>query len=292
MDPGQFLQLLIAGLVLGVIYALIAVGFITVYNVTGIINFAQGEFVMLGAMLAVTLHKYNLPLPLIILISVVAMALTGMLMQRLAIRPAKSASLVTFIIISIGISIALRGVALLIWGTNPYTLPAFSNQTGLEWLGAHIQVQSLWILAITLLAFAGLFYFFEKTYPGKAVKACVINPNAAELMGINPQSMSLLAFAIAGGMGALAGVVFTPITLASYDMGLMFGLKGFVAAVLGGLTSIPGALVGGVLLGVLESLGAGYISSGYKDALAFLILVLILFIKPDGLLGKIRGNRV
>lgn len=292
MDPGQFLQLLIAGLVLGVIYALIAVGFITVYNVTGIINFAQGEFVMLGAMLAVTLHKYNLPLPLIILISVVAMALTGMLMQRLAIRPAKSASLVTFIIISIGISIALRGVALLIWGTNPYTLPTFSNQTGLEWLGAHIQVQSLWILAITLLAFAGLFYFFEKTYPGKAVKACVINPNAAELMGINPQSMSLLAFAIAGGMGALAGVVFTPITLASYDMGLMFGLKGFVAAVLGGLTSIPGALVGGVLLGVLESLGAGYISSGYKDALAFLILVLILFIKPDGLLGKIRGNRV
>lgn len=292
MDPGQLLQLLIAGLVLGVIYALIAVGFITVYNVTGIINFAQGEFVMLGAMLAVTLHKYNLPLPLIILISVVAMALTGMLMQRLAIRPAKSASLVTFIIISIGISIALRGVALLIWGTNPYTLPAFSNQTGLECLGAHIQVQSLWILAITLLAFAGIFYFFEKTYPGKAVKACVINPNAAELMGINPQSMSLLAFAIAGGMGALAGVVITPITLASYDMGLMFGLKGFVAAVLGGLTSVPGALVGGVLLGVLESLGAGYISSGYKDALAFLILVLILFVKPDGLLGKIRGNRV
>jgi len=292
MDPGQLLQLLIAGLVLGVIYALIAVGFITVYNVTGIINFAQGEFVMLGAMLAVTLHKYNLPLPLIILVAVAAMALTGMLMQRLAIRPAKSASLVTFIIISIGISIALRGSALLIWGTNPYTLPAFSNQAGLEWLGAHIQVQSLWILAITLLAFAGLFYFFEKTYPGRAVKACVINPNAAELMGINPQSMSLLAFAIAGAMGALAGVVITPITLASYDMGLMFGLKGFVAAVLGGLTSIPGALVGGILLGVLESLGAGYISSGYKDALAFLILVLILFVKPDGLLGKIRGNRV
>jgi len=292
MDPGQLLQLLIAGLVLGVIYALIAVGFITVYNVTGIINFAQGEFVMLGAMLAVTLHKYHLPLPLILLISVAAMALTGMLMQRLAIRPAKSATLVTFIIISIGISIALRGAALLIWGTNPYTLPPFSSQTGLEWLGAHIQVQSLWILAITLFAFAGLFYFFEKTYTGKAVKACVINPNAAELMGINPQSMSLLAFAIAGGMGALAGVVITPITLASYDMGLMFGLKGFVAAVLGGLSSVPGALIGGVLLGILESLGAGYISSGYKDALAFLILVLILFVKPDGLLGKIRGNRV
>lgn len=292
MDAGQLLQLLVAGLVLGVIYALIAVGFIIVYNVTGIINFAQGEFVMLGAMLAVTLQQYNLPLPVIMLVAVTVMALAGMLMQRLAIRPARNASLVTFIIITIGISIALRGAALLIWGTNPYTLPAFSSQPGLVWLGAHIQVQSLWILAITLLAFAALFYFFELTYPGKAVKACVINPNAAQLMGINPQSMSLLAFAIAGGMGALAGVVITPVTLASYDMGLMFGLKGFVAAVLGGLTSVPGALIGGVLLGILESLGAGYISSGYKDALAFLILVLILFVRPDGLLGKIRGNRV
>ncbi len=292
MDPGQLLQLLISGLVLGVIYALIAVGFITVYNVTGIINFAQGEFVMLGAMLAVSLNALHLPLLLIILLSIAIVALFGMIMQQLAIRPARHASLVTFIIITLGISIAIRGAALLIWGTDPYSLPDFSAQTHLQWLGARINAQGLWVLAITLLAFTLLYLFFERTYPGKVVKACVINPNAAQLMGISPQAMSLLAFAIAGGMGSLAGVVIAPITLATYDMGLMLGLKGFVAAVLGGLSSVPGALLGGVLLGVLESLGAGYLSSGYKDAIAFLILVLILFIRPGGLLGKIGGKRV
>ncbi len=292
MDMSQLLQLLISGLILGVIYALIAVGYITVYNVSGIINFAQGEFVMLGALIGVSFYAAHLPVWLAILLSIAVVALLAMLMQRLAIRPAKDASLVTYIIITIGISIAIRGAALLIWGTDPYSLPSFSGNQQLQFLNARIASQGLWILGITLLAFIGLYFFFERTYPGKVVKACVINPNAASLMGISPQSISLLAFGIAGGMGALAGTVIAPITMASYDMGLMLGLKGFVAAVLGGLSSIPGALLGGILLGIIESLGAGYLSSGYKDAIAFLILILILFIKPDGLLGKIGGKRV
>jgi len=293
MDMSQLLQLLISGLILGVIYALIAVGYITVYNVSGIINFAQGEFVMLGALIGVSLYSHHLPIWLAIILSIAAVTLLAVLMQFLAIRPARDASLVTFIIITLGISIAIRGAALLIWGTDPYNLPSFTNaHQQLLILQAHVAPQGLWVLGITLLAFAGLYLFFERTYLGKVVKACVINPTAAQLMGIKPQSMSLLAFGLAGGMGALAGIVITPITMATYDMGLMLGMKGFVAAVLGGLTSVPGALLGGILLGVLESLGAGYLSSGYKDALAFLILILILFIKPDGLLGKIGGKRV
>ncbi len=293
MDMSQLLQLLISGLILGVIYALIAVGYITVYNVSGIINFAQGEFVMLGALIGVSLYTHHLPIWLAIILSIAAVTLLAVLMQFLAIRPAREASLVTFIIITLGISIAIRGAALLIWGTDPYNLPSFTNaHQQLLILQAHIAPQGLWVLGITLLAFAGLYLFFERTYLGKVVKACVINPTAAQLMGIKPQSMSLLAFGLAGGMGALAGIVITPITMATYDMGLMLGMKGFVAAVLGGLTSVPGALLGGILLGILESLGAGYLSSGYKDALAFLILILILFIKPDGLLGKIGGKRV
>jgi branched-chain amino acid transport system permease protein len=292
MDWNQLLQLLTSGLILGVIYALIAVGFIVVYSVTGIMNFAQGEFVMLGALMSVSLYSMNLPVFLALLLSIALVMGLAMLMQRLAIRPAKNSSLVTFIIITIGISIAIRGAALLIWGTSPHSLPSFSGKGNLQFFQVYIAPQGLWVLGITLVAFFGLYLFFERTYLGKVVKACVINPNAAQLMGISPQAMSLLVFAIAGGMGALAGVVITPITLASYDMGLMLGLKGFVAAVLGGLSSVHGALLGGILLGVLESLGAGYLSSGYKDAVAFIILVLILFVKPNGLLGKIGGKRV
>lgn len=291
MDMSQLLQLLISGLILGVIYALIAVGYIIVYNITGIINFAQGEFVMLGALTGVTFYTALFPLWLSMVLAIAVVAGLSVIMQRLAIKPAGNASLVTFIIITIGISIAIRGAALLFWGTDPHTLPAFSSQQ-FHFLQARIASQGVWIVAVTAAAFLLLFFFFERTYPGKVVKACVINPNAARLMGISPQAMSLLAFAIAGGMGAVAGVVITPVTMATYDMGLMLGLKGFVAAVLGGLTSIPGALLGGIILGIVESLGAGYLSSGYKDAIAFLILVLILFVKPDGLLGKIGGKRV
>lgn len=292
MDYSQLAQLSASGLMVGAIYSLIAVGFIVVYNVSGILNFAQGEFVMLGALIAVSLYGLHAPLWLAALIAVIVVTLVGMIMERLVIRPAKNASLVTFIIITMGISIAIRGAALLFWGTNPHNLPPFSAGASLQILGAKIVPQSLWILGIALVSFFLLHLFFEKTYLGKAVKACVINPNAAQLMGISPQKMSALAFAIAGGMGALAGVVITPITLATYDMGLMFGLKGFVAAVLGGLTSIPGALLGGLILGLSESLGAGFISSGYKDAIAFLILIIVLFVKPNGLLSILGGKRV
>lgn len=288
----QVLQFILSGLTLGGIYALIGLGFVTTYNVTGILNFAQGEFVMLGALITVALVALKLPIFLAIVLAVLVVALIGALMERLAIYPARHASLVTVIIITIGVSISIRGLALLIWGTDPYSLPAFSAGSPLSLAGASITPQALWVIGTAVAVVIALFFFFERTYLGKAVRACVVNKLAARLMGISPQLMSLFAVALSAGLGAIAGIVITPITLATYDMGLMLGLKGFVAAVLGGLTSISGAVLGGFLLGVLEALGSGLISSGYKDAIAFLILVLVLFIKPSGLLGGVGSKRV
>lgn len=288
----QILQYLFSGITLGGIYALIAAGFVVIYNVTGILNFAQGEFVMLGAMITISLVKAKVPLILAIIIAIILAMIVGVLLERLAIRPAKRASTITLIIITIGASTAIRGAALLIWGTDPYSMDAFSKGLPLRIGGAIIVQQSLWVIATTLIMVAFLFYFFERTFLGKAVRACVINKIAARLMGISPQKMSLLSFALSAGLGAIAGIVVAPITMATYDMGLMLGLKGFVAAVLGGLNSAPGAIAGGFILGIVESLGSGLISSGYKDAIAFLILLGVLLLKPSGLLGSSGSKRV
>ncbi len=288
----QILQYLMSGMTLGGIYALVAAGFVVVYNVTGILNFAQGEFVMLGALITISLVKVKVPLIVAIILAVLAAIVVGVLLERIAIRPAKRASVITLIIITIGASTALRGAALLIWGTDPYSLPAFSTGLPLKIGEAVLSQQSIWVMGTTILMVAFLYYFFERTYIGKAVRACMINKIAARLMGISPQKMSLLSFAMSAGLGAIAGIVVAPITMATYDMGLMLGLKGFVAAVLGGLTSTTGAIAGGFILGILESLGSGLISSGYKDAIAFLILLIVLLLKPSGLLGNAGSKRV
>lgn len=289
---GELMQYLFTGLTLGSIYALIAVGFATIYTVTGHINFTQGEFVMLGALLTAGMVKGGTALWLAVPAAVLLVGFLGAVFERVVIYPARRASVVTVIIITIGASVALRGAALLIWGTRSYPLPAFSSGGPLHFLGATINLQVIWVLALSLVAVSLLFLFFERTVTGKALKACAINRLAASLMGISPQRMSLICFTASAMLAALAGVVITPITTATYDMGLMLGLKGFVAAVLGGLNNVTGAVLGGILLGVLEALGAGLISSGYKDAIAFFVLLLVLLKKPSGLLGKPESNRV
>lgn len=280
----QVLQYVLSGLVVGGIYALIGLGFVIVYSVTRVINFAQGEFVMLGALLMVTFGGQGLPLPLAFLLVLLAASGIGALLERVAIHPVRNASVLTLIIITIGASIALRGAALLVWGTDPFALPPFSPGPPLRFGQAILVRQGLWVLAVALAIFVGLWAFFTRTYLGKALQACAINPRAARLMGIRVDRMSLLAFALAGGLGAAAGIVIAPITYATYDMGLMLGLKGFVAAVLGGLVSPPGAILGGFLLGILESLAAGLVSSGYKDAVAFVILIALCLAQVAGLL--------
>lgn len=288
----DILQYILGGLTMGGIYALVAVGFVIIHNVTGIINFAQGEFVMLGAMFMVTLTGVGLPPPAAVILSVILVMLVVGLIEVGAIRSAKRASPVSLVIITIGISTVLRGAALLIWGTNPYKVAEFTPGGPIHIGGAAIGPQVLWVIGTTALALALTFFLFEYTYFGKALRACVVNKYAAQLMGISPGKMSLFAFALSAALSALAGIVFSPITFATYDMGLMLGLKGFVAAVIGGLYSTPGAVFGGLTLGIIESLGAGFVSSGYKDGIAFVILLLVLFLKPEGLFSTSGSKRV
>ncbi len=282
----QLLQLILAGLTTGSIYALIALGFVTIYNVTGIINFAQGEFAMLGAMLMVSLQPLGLPQSLAFLLAVLGVVVVGGGLERIAIHPARRASPVTLIIITIGADIVLRGIGLLIWGTDPYPLPAFTSGPPLILGGAVLTRQAVWIMGTTAVILALLSFFFARTYLGKAVRACAINRLSARLSGIRPDRMSLLSFALSAGLGAVGGIVIAPMTLVSYDMGLYLGLRGFVAAIMGGMVSAPGAVVGALLLGVLEALGAGIFRAAFKEVIAFVVLFLILFIRPQGIFGR------
>jgi branched-chain amino acid transport system permease protein len=278
----QLAQYLASGLVVGGVYALTGLGFVIVYRVTRIINFAQGELVMLGALGAVSARQLGLSTPVAALAAVAAGAAVGALLERVAIHPVRRAPPLTILIVTIGASIAIRGLALVGWGTDPYALPAFSPGPPLRVLGATMVRQGLWVLAVAALVFVALWLFFTRTYAGTAVRACATNARGARLMGIRVERMWLLAFALSGALGAAAGAVIAPITYATYDMGLMLGLKGFVAAVLGGLVSPAGAIAGGILLGLLESLSAGLLSSGYKDAVAFVVLILLLLAQVAG----------
>jgi branched-chain amino acid transport system permease protein len=288
----QLFQYVLSGLSNGAIYALIGFGFAIIYNSTGIINFAQGEFVMLGGMLTVFfLAVFKLPLAAGIILAIIISTIVGVSFERLAIRPLKNASPLSLIIITIGASIFMRGAAMLIWGKDTYALPAFSGNDPLYIAGATILPQHLWILGVTVLIIIGSRIFFNYSIAGKAMRACSYNPLAAGLVGINVKNMVMLSFAISSAIGSMAGIIIAPLTMTSYDVGIMLGLKGFCAVIIGGMSSGLGTLMGGLLLGLLESLGAGFISASYKDAIAFIILLLILFIRPEGLFSKKETER-
>ena len=255
------------------------------FNITGIFNLAIGEFVTIGALTAVSLCKLGCPNVVAYILAVLLAGFISALTERGTIHPARKASVLTLIIITIGVSIALRGAALLIWGTHPYTLPAFVNAAPLSFMGAVIIPQSLFVLGLAVVAVALLFTFFDFTFTGKAVRAAMMNRTAAQLVGINPDRLSLFAFTFSGVIAALSGIFITPITTATYDMGFILGLKGFVAAILGGVTNAPGAILGGVLLGVIEAFATGTLSSGLKDAIAMVVMIAVLLTRPTGILG-------
>lgn len=288
----QLTQFLLTGLTIGAIYALVALGFAIIYNASHVINFAQGEFVMIGGMATVWLIQLGLPLLVAIPLAVLAAVAVGMALERFAIEPARGASPVTLIIITIGASILLRGLATLVWDKKLHTLPAFSGEVPIQIGGATLLPQSLWVMGITLVIVLLLGWFFGRTLMGKAVLATSHNPVAAQLCGINVRFVLFLSFGLSAGLGAVAGILIAPITLTSWDVGVMLGLKGFAAAILGGLGSGVGAVVGGLVLGIAESLGAGYLSSAYKDAIAFVIILAVLFFMPSGLFGKKSPDRV
>ncbi len=295
LQPRHYIQLTMDGIRGGSIYALMALGFVMVYSVTGVINFAQGEFVMLGAMVCITVNSLELPLPpavklaVSIIAGIVLTTLIGAIVERAAIYPARRSPPVTLIIITIGVTITLRATALLAWGADPYVLPAFTT-LALEdhifrFSGVTLQAQSLWIWATLIVVLILLYFFLERTILGKALRACAVNRRAAQLVGINPSRMSLLSFAMAAALGAIGGIVLGPATRPTYDMGLMLGLRGFVAAIMGGLVSVPGAVAGGLVLGVVENLAAGVTDPTYKSIVSFVILIAILLFRPQGILG-------
>ncbi len=289
---GQLLQYVITGVTIGSVYAMVAIGFNIIYNVTEIINLAQGEFVMMGGLVMVSLHV-GAGLPLVIAFggTIVIVTLVGVMLDRLAIRPIKRPSVLTLIIATIAASIVLKGAAMLFWGKDPYDLPAFSGRTPILFGGASIQPQYLWVIGFLGVTAAGLTFFFNKTIIGKAMNACADNPDAARLVGINVQHMVLLSFALSAAIGAVAGLTMTPIALMEYDRGAMLAVKGFGAAILGGLGSFSGAILGGLILGLIESLGAGLLSSGYKDAYALIVLLAVLFFRPSGIMGNLDVAR-
>lgn len=290
MQLDQFLQYLISGITSGSIYALIALGFTLIYNSTQLINFAQGEFVMLGGLFAVSLYSVaGLPLAVAVLLAVIIVTIIGILFERLAIRPLKDSPAITLIIVTIGASILIKNVAMILWGRDPQTLPPFTGDTPIMVMGASIIPQTLWVIGVLTLVVILLQMFYKRSIIGKAMKACSIDATAAKLMGIKTSNIVLLSFAMSAAFSAVAGVMITPISMTSYSVGGFLGLKGFAAAVLGGLGNPLGAVIGGLILGILESLSVSVIASGYKDAVAFLVLVLVLFLKPSGIVGsKVR----
>lgn len=273
---------------MGSTYALVALGFNIIYNATGIINFAQGEFVMLGGMFMVYFGAtLNFPLLLAMGTAVILVVCVGVILERCCINTLKNPSILTLVMITIAASILLKGITMFIAGKETHSMEYFSGGHGtMQMAGVRFPTQTFWVLGTLVVVVSALVIFFNFTLAGKAMRACAVDRTAASLMGIPTQRMVLFSFALSAAIGALAGAVIMPIRMVDYLSGSMFGIKGFGAAVLGGLGNNIGAVVAGLLLGVLEALTAGYISSQYKDALPLVVLLMVLFVKPSGLFGS------
>jgi branched-chain amino acid transport system permease protein len=281
-------QVTVAGLGTGLLYGLVGIGFAIIFNVSGIINLAQGEFSMLGAMLTLFGINRGLPLAAAAALALVAVTLLGIVFERACISRQKVFSVQAAIIITLGASIFARGGAMVAWGKDHHSLPAFSGQGSTRVLGAVVPLQTLWIFGVTTVVIVLLAWWFRSTLFGLAMRSCADNRLGAQFVGVNVRLMVTASFAMSAMLGAIAGIVVAPLTFVSYDGGLALGIKGFVAAILGGSGTYLGPVVGGLLLGVLESLSAGYLSSTYKDSIAFGLLILIMAVRPTGLLARAR----
>lgn len=288
----DLLQFTMSGLTVGAVYALVALGFTIIYNASDVVNFAQGEFVMIGGMVAVFAVAAGVPLPLAALLAVLTAILTGLLLHRLAIEPARGAAPVVLIIITIGGALVMRGLAQVLFDKQLHKLPGFSGDAPVSILGASVVPQTFWVIGGAAVIVVLVTLFFERTMMGKAVLATAANRLAASLVGISISAVMALSFGLSAAIGAVAGLLVTPITLTSYDVGTMLALKGFAAVVLGGLGSAVGAVAGGLILGLCEAFSAGYLSSTYKDAVAFLVMIGVLLVMPRGLFGTASAERV
>jgi branched-chain amino acid transport system permease protein len=283
----KWIQLLVTGITVGSIYSLIALGYVTIYRTSRIVNMAQGAFVMFGAFFVYAfLSEIGLPYWLAAIMSIVCVAVLGMVMYLLVLRPLIKVSLVSIILATMALSILFENVALLKWGGYGKSVPAFTGDKALFIGKVAIFPQSLWVIGLMILVLIGLYALNNLTRVGKQMTATANDPGAASLSGVNTGRMILLAFAISAAIGALGGIAITPINSTSYLSGGIYALSGFVAAILGGWGSSTGAVVGGLVLGIIQSLATGFLPAGYQDAVAYVILILILYFRPSGILGQ------
>ena len=284
MDFSVALQIFISGLNLGCIYAALGLGFFIIYNVTRVLNLAQGEFVMLGGMLTVSFYTMGIPLFPSILLAVVITALAGAGLYRFIIYPARKSSGMTKVFLTLGFAFIIEGIALRVWGWEFRSLPAFFNTSSIQLWEATIFGQTPWVIGITLLMVIGLFFFFGHTIQGKAMRACANQPLGARMMGISIERMALFSFVLAAGLGAIVGALITPLTMTSYSIGLPLTAKGVLAAFVGGITRVEGVILGGLVYGMIEAITAGVIPGGYHSVIALAILVLVLLCRRRGIL--------
>ena len=279
MDFDTLAQFALSGLTTGCVYALVAIGFVLCANVSGIVNFAQGEYVMIGGIVTAGLASTGVPIAAAVVIAVAVGAALGFAQERLTVAPIRRAPMFLQATVALGVAVLIRSIALVVWGKDPYGMSGFIGDDAFVFLGAFLPLQALFVWGATALFLATTFWLLKYTELGRAIRAVAINPRAARLMGINIGRMSLLVFTASGGAGALAGVAITPITAVSWDAGLEFGVKGFTGAIIGGFRSPFWATVAALGIGMLESLSAGYVSSEAKDIVTYGVLLLYLMIR-------------
>ena len=271
---------------MGSIYALLAVGVTMIYKAMGMLNVAHGDTIMISAFIALSLTRAGVPLLYSILITIAVTAVFGLLLERFIYRKLEYGSFVNLLIATLGVSFTIRNSSIVIWGAEPQLFPKIFSTEPINVHGLLVLPQSIGIILIALIVVVALQLFFYKTRTGKSMRAAASNSEAASMLGINVAKTRFLTFGISAAFAAVAGVLLAPMFYATYDMGVMVGLKAFSAAILGSFGSVTGAFLGGIILGVLESISAGYISSAYRDVISFCVLFLILYFKPTGLFVK------
>jgi branched-chain amino acid transport system permease protein len=285
-DPSTLLQFLIGGLSVGCVYGLVGIGYSVLYNASGIINFAQGGFVMLGGMLTYVFFSIvGLPLILAIVIATILVSCLGLLIEWSIIRPLRQreASVFIMILATLACQILIENATLHLVDDKPHSFPYFSSGPPIPLFGAAVGLQDLWIIGVSLLLVFLLGLLYSRTKFGRAMRACAINPEVARILGIKVERMVAAGFMLSAALGAIGGVLITPARYTAFFVGIPFAVSGFIAAIIGGLGNPLGAFIGGIGLGVLQAVGVVFFDAGYKNVVAFTILLLLLFLRPQGL---------
>jgi branched-chain amino acid transport system permease protein len=284
-------QSVLSGIGVGCIYGLIGIGFCVIYNASGIVNFAQGAFVMLGGMITHTmLHRFGVPMIVSAAVAIAVVSIVGIVIERVVVRPLwnRNATMFVMILATLAAQIVIERSTLIVAGDQPRTLPVFTDRPPLMLGGLAVSYQFLWIVAASLATVAALALFFKTTLVGKAMRACAINREAAALQGIPVSRMLALSFALSASLGAIAGILITPTQYTAFNVGVPFAINGFIAAIVGGFGRPLGAFIGGIMLGLAQAIAIVVFGAGFKNVAALSVLLLFLFVRPSGIFGSAK----